>query len=70
MKKVVFAVQIFGLMVAIPLYFISELNHVSKPLIIDREIANGTKSLESRISKVLTDTTVDFDSRYLVFKSN
>ena len=65
MKKIVFAVQVFGLIAAFPLYVITELNHVSSRL--SETSTKLYETQEMQVSKILSDTTVAFERQYLAF---
>jgi hypothetical protein len=68
MKKIVFAVQVFGLIVALPLYLFTELNQVSTATPLTEKIPKVSESNEMSVSTALTDTTVVFERLYLTFK--
>lgn len=52
MKKIVFALQIFGLITMFPLYVILELNHVTTKLPSNNKSSGVTQRQEKNISKV------------------
>jgi len=70
MKKIIFALQIFALAAAFPLYIISELNCTSAPLPLKEKPSGVIEKPELTVSKTSTATTLDFDSQYLFFISN
>lgn len=65
MKKIVFTVQVFGLIAAFPLYFITELNRVSTPSPLSEKSTEVTETQEMPVSMVLVDTTSAFENHYL-----
>lgn len=68
MKKIVFTVQVFALIAALPLYVITELNHVSTASPLTETMPEVTELNEKPVSMVLTDTTAVFETKYLAFK--
>ena len=65
MKKILFTVQVFALIAALPLYVITELNQVKTPSPLSETPAEVIETQETPVSMILSDTTAVFESNYL-----
>ncbi|MEP7267495.1 MAG: hypothetical protein ABI844_07680 [Saprospiraceae bacterium] len=65
MKRIVFTVQVFGLVAAFPLYVITELNQVKTPSPLSKTRPEVIETREIPVSMILSDTTAAFEIHYL-----
>ncbi len=70
MKKILFAIQVFVLIAALPIYIIVELNHVSTASPLLKKASEFSEIQEKPVILVLTNITVAFESQYLAFKKH
>ena len=70
MKNLLFAVQVFGLITAFPLYTMFELNHTTELLTVVEKSAGFLELPETFVLKMLVETTADFNSQELIAKEN
>jgi hypothetical protein len=68
MKKILFTVQVFALIAALPLYVITELNQVKATSALPETSTDVIEIQEMPVSMKVSDTTVVFESQYLAFK--
>jgi hypothetical protein len=65
MKKILFTVQVFALIAALPLYIITELNQVKTPSPLSKKTAQVIATQEMPVSMILSDRNAAFENHYL-----
>ncbi|MCY7292296.1 MAG: hypothetical protein LH615_08950, partial [Ferruginibacter sp.] len=66
MKKIGFALQVFGLITMFPLCVILEMNHAATTLPANNTTSGNNQIQVQSIPKPITNSFADFGSQYLV----
>ncbi len=64
MKKLVFTIQVFGVIIMFPLYAVLEMNHARGKSPSNNTSSSVTRKQEKIIPNISANTFADFESQY------